>query len=275
MYTRCWDLGSPAFAIRPESLRISHASTFAVSARRSFSQNAALRSNETSVAISQNISRSRSTNFQLFPFRSDVAISSAKSFPISFAAHLALGLSGCKSLHRPQSPSIVQLTWQRGIHTSGRKRSRGSRRYKSSITNDQNGKRTSSSQKDAKSSSTPPPELKDSAPEDASSYMHLPHLPHLPHIPHMPKIPHRPTKEELLAAANGFFSRLKVRFKWLTIRNTRPYNVDDWSAFISWFVMGNLIWIFVGTTTFFSLVIYTINTVVAQGTYFVVFLLTI
>ncbi len=31
---------------------------------------------------------------------------------------------------------------------------------------------------------------------------------------HLPKMPHRPTKEELLAAANGFWERLKVRFKW-------------------------------------------------------------
>jgi len=78
-------------------------------------------------------------------------------------------------------------------------------------------------------------------------------------------MPHRPTKEELLAAATGFWSRLKVRFKWFSIRSVRPWNVDDWSAFISWFMLGNLVWILVGTTTFFSLVILSINTVVAQG----------
>jgi distribution and morphology protein 31 len=82
---------------------------------------------------------------------------------------------------------------------------------------------------------------------------------------HLPKMPHRPTKEELLAAATGFFSRLKARFKWFSIRSARPWNVDDWSAFISWFVLGNIVWILVGTTTFFSLVILSINTVVAQG----------
>ncbi|KAH8676780.1 mitochondrial distribution and morphology protein family 31/32, partial [Tricladium varicosporioides] len=77
---------------------------------------------------------------------------------------------------------------------------------------------------------------------------------------------HRPTKEELLAAATGFWSRLKVRFKWFSIRSSRPWNVDDWSAFVSWFVLGNIAWIFIGTTTFFSLVIFSINTVFAQET---------
>jgi len=82
----------------------------------------------------------------------------------------------------------------------------------------------------------------------------------------MPKMPHRPTKEELLAAASGFGQRLKVRFKWFSIRSMRPWNADEWGAFVSWFLFGHLVWILVGTTTFFSLVIFTINTVFAQGT---------
>ncbi|KAI0997237.1 Mitochondrial distribution and morphology protein 31 [Podosphaera aphanis] len=86
------------------------------------------------------------------------------------------------------------------------------------------------------------------------------------HLPHMPKMPHRPTKEELLSAATGFWSRLKVRFKWFSIRSVRPWNIDDWSAFVSWFVLGNIVWVLVGTTTFFSLVIFSINTVAAQET---------
>merc|ERR1711939_928179 len=47
---------------------------------------------------------------------------------------------------------------------------------------------------------------------------------------------------------------------------SRPWNIDDWSAFVSWFVLGNIVWVLVGTTTFFSLVIFSINTVVAQET---------
>jgi len=94
---------------------------------------------------------------------------------------------------------------------------------------------------------------------EGNSYFHLPHLPHLP------KMPHRPTKEELLAAATGFWSRLKIRFKWFSIRSVRPWNVDDWSAFVSWFMLGHIVWILLGTTTFFSIIIFAINTVVAQG----------
>ncbi|KAH6631554.1 mitochondrial distribution and morphology protein-domain-containing protein [Chaetomium tenue] len=83
---------------------------------------------------------------------------------------------------------------------------------------------------------------------------------------HLPKMPHRPTKEELLSAASGFRERLKVRFKWFSIRSMRPWNADEWGAFVSWFLFGHLVWILVGTTTFFSLIILTINTVFAQET---------
>lgn len=98
----------------------------------------------------------------------------------------------------------------------------------------------------------------DSLTDSVSKYLHLPHL---------PKMPHRPTKEELLAAANGFWQRLKVRFKWFSIRSTRPFNADEWGAFLSWILFGHFVWILVGTTTFFSLLILTVNTVFAQGMY--------
>ena len=84
----------------------------------------------------------------------------------------------------------------------------------------------------------------------------------LDRLPHL----HRPTKAELLAAANGFWSRLGVHFKWFSIRSARPFNTDDIGAFISWVFLGHLIWIIVGTTTFFSLAIFTVNTVFAQET---------
>ena len=83
----------------------------------------------------------------------------------------------------------------------------------------------------------------------------------LPNIPHI----HRPSKEELLAAATGFWSRLKVRFKWFSIRSARPFNVDEIGAFFSWVLLGHVIWIVLGTTTFFSLAIFAVNTVFAQG----------
>lgn len=79
----------------------------------------------------------------------------------------------------------------------------------------------------------------------------------------LPRAP-RVTKEQLLASANNFFSRLAVRLKWLIKRSNRPYNTDDYSAMFSWLVMGNALLFFLGTTTFFLLVILTFNTVFAQ-----------
>lgn len=61
-------------------------------------------------------------------------------------------------------------------------------------------------------------------------------LPHLP-TPHNPL--HRPTKEELLAAATSVWQRLRIRFKWFSIRGWRRFNADDLSAFLSWFLVGN------------------------------------
>jgi mitochondrial distribution and morphology protein 31 len=80
-------------------------------------------------------------------------------------------------------------------------------------------------------------------------------------LPHF----HRPTKEELLAAATGFWSRMRVRFKWFSIRSVRPFTLDEISALFSWVFLGHVIWFIVGTTTFFSLLIFAINTVFAQG----------
>ena len=84
----------------------------------------------------------------------------------------------------------------------------------------------------------------------------------LPAISHI----HRPSREELLAAATGFWSRLKVRFKWFSIRSVRPFNADEIGAFFSWFLLGHVLWIILGTTTFFSLAIFAVNTVFAQET---------
>ncbi|KAF7597409.1 Mitochondrial distribution and morphology protein 31, mitochondrial precursor [Aspergillus hancockii] len=84
-------------------------------------------------------------------------------------------------------------------------------------------------------------------------------------LPHMSQL-HRPTKEELLAAANGFWSRLKVRFKWFSIRSVRPFNFDEITALFSWVLLGHVVWVVLGTTTFFSLLIIAINTVFAQET---------
>lgn len=98
--------------------------------------------------------------------------------------------------------------------------------------------------------------------KDAATLIASKHLiDRLPNIPHM----HRPSKEELLAAATGFWSRLKIRFKWFSIRSVRPFNADEIGAFFSWVLLGHVLWVILGTTTFFSLAIFAVNTVFAQG----------
>lgn len=51
----------------------------------------------------------------------------------------------------------------------------------------------------------------------------------------------------MLALATGFWERLKIRFKWFTIRGFRKFDTDDMSAFLSWFVVSQAVWIMVGT----------------------------
>lgn len=75
---------------------------------------------------------------------------------------------------------------------------------------------------------------------------------------------HNYTKEQLLNQANSVFSRIRVRIRWLLKRSNKPYNTDDYSAFFSWLVVGNVFLFFVATTTFMSVVIFTANTVFAQ-----------
>ena len=62
-------------------------------------------------------------------------------------------------------------------------------------------------------------------------------------LPHL----HRPTQDDFLRAAGGFWQRARVRFKWLTIRSFRRYNADDISAFVTWFFMSQTLWLVLGT----------------------------
>ncbi|KAH8921646.1 mitochondrial distribution and morphology protein family 31/32 [Atractiella rhizophila] len=50
----------------------------------------------------------------------------------------------------------------------------------------------------------------------------------------------------------SWLNRLRLRFKWLTIRSFRRYRTDDWSAFVTWALSGVLGWIVIGTTSFFA-----------------------
>lgn len=82
------------------------------------------------------------------------------------------------------------------------------------------------------------------------------------YLPTLPKAV--PTKQELLSTASGFLSRLRIRAKWALTRSNRPFRMDDYSAFFSWFIFAHIFWIVAGTTTFVSLGLVAINTVSAQ-----------
>jgi mitochondrial distribution and morphology protein 31 len=62
-------------------------------------------------------------------------------------------------------------------------------------------------------------------------------------LPHL----HRPTRDDFLKVATGFWQRMRIRFKWFTIKSFRKFNADDISAFITWFVMSQTLWILIGT----------------------------
>jgi distribution and morphology protein 31 len=62
----------------------------------------------------------------------------------------------------------------------------------------------------------------------------------------VPNIP-RPTRDDLLRVADGFWQRARIRFRWFTIKSFRKFNADDISAFVTWFLMSQTIWILVGT----------------------------
>jgi len=66
---------------------------------------------------------------------------------------------------------------------------------------------------------------------------------------------HRPTREDFLNVATGFWQRLRIRFKWFTIKSFRKFNADDISAFVTWFLMSQTLWILVGTWVTESIVL--------------------
>ncbi|KAH7108300.1 mitochondrial distribution and morphology proteins-domain-containing protein [Auriculariales sp. MPI-PUGE-AT-0066] len=81
----------------------------------------------------------------------------------------------------------------------------------------------------------------------------------------LPDAAHRPSRDDFLSVATNVWQRFRIRFKWFTIKSFRPFNVDDWSAFFSWYLVGQTLWILVGTTTFFMVVISTINSLSLQS----------
>ncbi|KAJ5123430.1 hypothetical protein N7448_009527 [Penicillium atrosanguineum] len=159
----------------------------------------------------------------------------------------------------PSTKIAAQYVWKRALHTSEGKQS-----DKGASTNPPSSKKDElfygAQNPDKNPPQSPPLKLPQGPRQTTSPNRHL--MDRLPHMPHL----HRPTKEELLAAATGFWSRLKVRFKWFSIRSVRPFSLDEITALFSWVLLGHVVWFVVGTTTFFSLLILAINTVFAQET---------
>lgn len=72
------------------------------------------------------------------------------------------------------------------------------------------------------------------------------------------------TKKTLLDQANSPWERFAINAKWFLIKGYRPFNIDEISAFFSWFILSHILWIILGTTTFFSLLFYGLNSLFAK-----------
>lgn len=160
-------------------------------------------------------------------------------------------------LDRGRLTTLGRNAWKRSFHTSKAAKAQGGSGDKNvqqgnSVPGGNSTRREEAITKPEPASTKTPGNAKPHEQDGTSSHYLRPHL-------------HRPSREELLAAATGFWSRLKVRFKWFSIRSVRPFNMDEIGAFFSWVLLGHVLWIILGTTTFFSLLILAINTVFAQG----------
>lgn len=173
----------------------------------------------------------------------------AATTPLGLGAREILrSLNGGRQFH-----AVAFYSWKRKLHSSGQKLGDPDKKVRYGSPRD-------SPIRDEHSEQHVRPAH--AAPGSSSGHSSSPHHKYLiDRFPHM----RSPTREELLGAATGFWSRFKIRFKWFSIRSVRPFNIDEIGAFFSWVLLGHVLWIFLGTTTFFSLIIFAINTVFAQG----------
>lgn len=87
----------------------------------------------------------------------------------------------------------------------------------------------------------------------------------LPSTPYALDPHHRPSKADLLKLTDSAWQRARIRWKWLTIRGFRRFNVDDWGAVVSWVLVGNIGWLVLGTGSFFGMVLLTANVFSLEG----------
>ena len=85
----------------------------------------------------------------------------------------------------------------------------------------------------------------------------------------------RPTREDFLRVASSFWDRLRINFRWFTIRSFRKFNADEISALFTWFLMSQTVWILVGTYVFDFLELRTTLTLVCRTTFFSVIFATV
>ncbi|KAK4050562.1 Mitochondrial distribution and morphology protein 31, mitochondrial precursor [Microbotryomycetes sp. JL221] len=82
----------------------------------------------------------------------------------------------------------------------------------------------------------------------------------------LPSPPGRPpSRDQLLSLTTSFFQRVRIRFKWATIRSYRHFRADDWSAFFSFGILGTLGWFMLGTTSFFAFGFFVVNSLSSQN----------
>jgi distribution and morphology protein 31 len=202
------------------------------------------------------------------------SFSSARPSHLRSDAALSLRAPSHASTRVQQSVTVAVLAaWSRHASSRSKKAARqavaSDRRNKSSVTDSASkSKRTppqapqatlSPQPQAAPKASKQPPSTQPEGPKAPSKHL-IDRIPHtLPHL-------YRPTKAELLEAASGFWSRIKIHFKWLTIRSSRPFNADEIYALFSWIVAAHVAWIVLGTTTFVMLTVFLINTAFSQET---------
>lgn len=185
---------------------------------------------------------------------STAAVESGTACAISPEKITCYGVS--HQLDRGRLSALGRKAWNRNFHTSKTTSAQGGSGDKDSHQGSSVSEKNSLRREEvATKPEAPSTRTGNANPHEQNGSSHHYLRPHL----------HRPTREELLAAATGFWSRLKVRFKWFSIRSVRPFNMDEIGAFFSWVLLGHVLWVILGTTTFFSLLILAINTVFAQG----------
>ncbi|TPX38470.1 hypothetical protein SeLEV6574_g07772 [Synchytrium endobioticum] len=79
-----------------------------------------------------------------------------------------------------------------------------------------------------------------------------------------PNVPHILSRREIIASVQGFWTRQYLRVRLFLTGHLRPWKTDDLLALFSWMLVGNLVWILIGTTTFVSLILLIANSVQGQ-----------